>query len=634
MSLLFKRFCLKPLYGHQNSLRFHFYTYNHQLTQWSASRFSLNMNPINTNTIDTNGNTILTDFFKSVELYPYRFACIYNGNGITYRELYHRVLQAAVYLRNEYNIMPSDVVSCITSNRPEYFQLILACHLLNCTFLPLNSAAKPSINIQIIKNTNVKLIIHEHESILHITKEMDLHPIQFHSLCSKFDNTNSSNSWIGGCNPNESLSDLDALQDICQSISTSNDYNISNICQFMSTSGTTGTPKLITHSFENKCISSKQYEPLFHYYSQQDISSPSEYPSGCRILLTGATFHVTTYNILTCSASNGHCAVIPSAKQRSDVSELWKLIELNGVNASCFLSSTIYSLIKHGRSIDGHHFKSAYFTGEIVPSELVRKFMKLMADGVNNNEPDLMRIINFYGSTECEVVGFSDPISINCYADDDLYDKTMTIRKIQGIDLRMNNEIDRELQVSTPCLMQEYHADIEKTCEVISVDEEDMDKRWYLIGEQVTFMDDENESFIINARNKDIFITEGSNCYPQTVENVLLKHDLVNGAVVMGIGYGDVYVDEELPGLDEPVAFITVDKSCCDDDIQNDELIEQLLALCEIHLQKQLGEIPFKIFIVDDIPKTSNGKVLRHQLKDMAVKYFKTQQFKYAELKV
>eukprot|EP01083_Nonionella_stella_P079733 218908_1 len=627
MSLLFRRLCLRQLYGHPTS--FGYAHYPCQLTRLRVSRFTLNKHPINTNAIDTNGNAILSDFFKSVDSHPYRFALVYDGNAVTYHELYHRVLQAAVFLRNEYNIMPSDVVSCITSNRPEYFQLILACHLLNCTILPLNGAVNPNINVEIIKNTNVKLIIHEPESMLHITDEMDLHPIQFHSLSSEFDE---SSSWIGESNQNDALSDL---EDICKSISTSNDYHTSNICQFMSTSGTTGKPKLITHSFENKCIASNQYVPLFQYYSQQDIFRPSDYASGCRILLTGSTFHVTTYNILTCSARHGHCAVIPSTPQRNDVSELWKLIELNRVNASCFLSSTVYSLIKHGQSIDGHHFKSAYFTGEIIPAELVRKFMKLMANGVNNkDEPDLMRIINFYGSTECEVVGFSDPISINCYADDDLYDKTMTIRKIQGIDLRMNNEIDRELQVSTPCLMQEYHADIEKTCEVISVDEEDMDKRWYLIGEQVTFMDDENESFIINARNKDIFITEGSNCYPQTVENVLLKHDLVNGAVVMGIGYGDVYVDEELPGLDEPVAFITVDKSCCDDDIQNDELIEQLLALCEIHLQKQLGEIPFKIFIVDDIPKTSNGKVLRHQLKDMAVKYFKTQQFKYAELKV
>eukprot|EP01084_Bolivina_argentea_P184693 318526_1 len=617
---MLRRLCMR-IYNRNYLFSSRLYHINYYaLPKLNFSQISQVNVPTNTININTNGNTILNNFFNSVQTYPYRFALIYDNNGITYQDLYYRVLQCAYYLRDKHNIQPSDVIGCITSNRPEFVQLVLACHILNCTFLPLNPVVNPNINLEMIKNTNTKLIIYENCLPLNLNNT-NLPHIALEELYTDFNNES---SWIGHTNEQ-----LNILEEICSNISNLNEFSTSNICQFMSTSGTTGKPKLITHTFNNKCIASKQYLPLFKYYKNQDIFDSYDYPSGCRILLTGSTFHVTTYNILTCSVSHGHCAVIPNKKQINNISELWKLIELNGVNASCFLSSTIYSLIKHSQSIDGNHFKCAFITGEIIPTELIRKFMKLMANGINNKyEKDLMRIINFYGSTECEVVGFSDPISINCYNDNDLYYKTMRIRKINGIELKINNDHDKELQVYTPCLMNEYKGNIEKTNEVIEMDN---DKRWYLIGEQITWCDDQNQSFIINARNKDIFITDGSVCYPQTVENVLLKHDVINGAVVIGIGYKDIYIDEDLPGLDEPIAFITVDKDHYD--MNEKKLIDELYEICEENLQRELGEIPFKIFVVDDIPKTPNGKVKRDELKSLAIEYFKKQQLIFSETK-
>ena len=266
-----------------------------------------------------------------------------------------------------------------------------------------------------------------------------------------------------------------------------------------------------------------------------------------------------------------------------------------------------------------------------MPAELVKKFMKLNANGMSNqNQKDLMRIINFYGSTESEVIGFSDPISINAFDDEDLYDRIMRIRPIADVELKVNDE--KELMVSTPCLMDEYHQNAEQTNAVVSIDEDDdgESKRWYLIGEQVEFYED--ESFVINARNKDIFITDGSVCYPQSVENVILKHDAVNGAVVIGVHYRDIYVDDHLPGLDEPIAFVTVDKMQSGY-VDDERLVEEILVLCEDNLQKHLGEVPFKIFIVEDIPKTSNGKIKRDDLQRMAIEYLKDKELSYANAK-
>ena len=405
-------------------------------------------------------------------------------------------------------------------------------------------------------------------------------------------------------------------------------YDMENVCQFISSSGTTGKPKLITHSFSNKATSAhQQYLPLFRHYESEDIWSPSEYPSGCRVLLTGSTFHVTTYNLISCSMAHGHCVVIPTPKEKSRVSELWRLMAVTKVNASCFLSSSIYALLQHGQSIDGNHLKTAFVTGEIIPSQLIRKFMRMMASGVGRDTANPMRISNFYGTTECEVIGFSNPIAVTEWDAPDLYDRVMTIRKCPGIELKVNNEADRELQISTPCLMKGYFNDVSKTDEVVTVDEQTQ-KRWYLVGEEVQFMAGDDASFRIMARNKDLFITDGSTCYPQAVEDVLLKHDRVNGAVVIGIGYSDIYIEEGLPGLDHPVAFVTanLDRS----ELTEEGLVEELLVLCDAHLQRDLGEIPIKIFVMTDIPKTTNGKILRNDLKSMAIEYFAEHKLQYS----
>ena len=148
------------------SLRYTNRCYIHIIPQPSTFLSKHNLSAITTLNLQdinkyTNGNDILSNFFNSVQTYPYRFALIYNGEAITYRDFYYRVLQCAVFLKQKYQISPSDVIAVSTSNRPEYFQLVLASHILNCTFLPLNPMVNPNVNTEIITNTNVKLIIHE-----------------------------------------------------------------------------------------------------------------------------------------------------------------------------------------------------------------------------------------------------------------------------------------------------------------------------------------------------------------------------------------------------------------------------------------------------------------------------------------
>merc|ERR1712228_451842 len=82
------------------------------------------------------------------------------------------------------------------------------------------------------------------------------------------------------------------------------------------------------------------------------------------------------------------------------------------------------------------------------------------------------------------------------------------------------------------------------------------------------------------------------------------------GAVVIGVN-----IDNKTE-YKYPVAFVTA--NCELDQNEKDKLMNELLILCE---KRNKNEIP-KIFIVDEIPKISVGKIDRNKLIDFADRYF------------
>merc|ERR1712154_392964 len=98
---------------------------------------------------------------------------------------------------------------------------------------------------------------------------------------------------------------------------------------------------------------------------------------------------------------------------------------------------------------------------------------------------------------------------------------------------------------------------------------------------------------------------------PQFIEDQLLSHKMVNGAVVIGVNVNDK------TEYKYPVAFVTANSEL--DQNEKDKLMNELLILCE---KRNKNEIP-KIFIVDHIPKISVGKIDRNKLIDFADRYFK-----------
>ncbi|MFT4065587.1 class I adenylate-forming enzyme family protein [Paraburkholderia sp.] len=147
-----------------------------------------------------------------------------------------------------------------------------------------------------------------------------------------------------------------------------------------------------------------------------------------------------------------------------------------------------------------------------------------------------------------------------------------------------------ELQMKGPITMIGYFGRPEATAETIEAD------GWLHTGD-LAYKDEEGFIFVVD-RLKDMVITGGFNVYPAELERVLCEHPAVAMAAVVG-------VPDETKG-ELAKAFVVQRNGIALDP-------ENVLQFCRERLAAY--KVPRLIEVVDDLPKTSSGKVLRRELR-------------------
>ena len=112
---------------------------------------------------------------------------------------------------------------------------------------------------------------------------------------------------------------------------------------------------------------------------------------------------------------------------------------------------------------------------------------------------------------------------------------------------------------------------------------------------------DESGRLRIVGRVKDMFIVGGFNAYPAEIENALLRHPAVQQAAVIGIP------DQRLGEVG--MAFVVVSGGISGDDIMEWSRNEMANY-----------KVPRAVEIVDALPLTATGKVLKDELRDRAAR--------------
>ncbi len=140
-------------------------------------------------------------------------------------------------------------------------------------------------------------------------------------------------------------------------------------------------------------------------------------------------------------------------------------------------------------------------------------------------------------------------------------------------------------------IMAGYLDDPEETDKALSPD------GWLRTGDLGEL--DESGRLRIVGRVKDMFIVGGFNAYPAEIENALLRHPAVQQAAVIGIP------DQRLGEVG--MAFVVVSGGISGDDIMEWSRNEMANY-----------KVPRAVEIVDALPLTATGKVLKDELRDRA----------------
>jgi len=149
-----------------------------------------------------------------------------------------------------------------------------------------------------------------------------------------------------------------------------------------------------------------------------------------------------------------------------------------------------------------------------------------------------------------------------------------------------------EVMIKGGIVMQGYYGNEQATRESIEPD------GWLHTGD-VASMDEDGCIFIVD-RKKDMILTAGFNVYPAEIERVAAGHPDV---ALVAVGS----IPDEAKG--ELAKAYIVPKTGATPDT------DDILAYCREHLAAY--KVPRSVQFVDDLPKTSTGKVMRRELKTL-----------------
>jgi len=253
---------------------------------------------------------------------------------------------------------------------------------------------------------------------------------------------------------------------------------------------------------------------------------------------------------------------------------------------------TIYALMIAANKKSGLSFdciKKVTNTAAALPAEFIPDLKKIFPNAL---------IFKMYGLTECKRV---------CYLEPELVDiKTGSVGKaIPGTEVFLlspegNSVAPGErgiLHIRGPHVMLGYWHKEDLSKEML--------KSGFLPGENILCsndwfkMDDEGFLYFL-GRNDDLIKTRGEKVSPVEIENVIYKLPGIKEVAVIGI-------PDEIMG-ESIIAFVT---TYSDFRMNEKDVQKECMSKLEIFM------IPQQIFFLDEMPKSSNGKIDKRILKKM-----------------
>lgn len=336
------------------------------------------------------------------------------------------------------------------------------------------------------------------------------------------------------------------------------------------TSGTTGTPKGVMLTHENLLISANT-TARFRRMS-----------AGDKVYVVLPISHIVGISLLIMTLMVGGTVRLvskydPAALARAIAEE--GITILNGVPAT-YQRLLEYKAVAGLKQLDPGSLRLIAVAGAPLDLDLKSRVEREFG----------LPLSNGYGITECSPgisgVRFDAPRADQAVGTL-LPGIEARVRTIDGIPLA-KGEIG-ELHVRGRNVMRGYYRAPDLTAKVID------SEGWFNTGDLARF---EGDCLYIVGRTKEMIIRSGFNVYPAEVEAVLSSHEAVVQCAVVG---------RAVDGNEEVVAFVQ---------LMPGSPVKPADLMAFINPQLTSYKRPSEIVVLDALPATSTGKILKHKLAE------------------
>jgi len=510
-----------------------------------------------------------TDFLMiASSIVPDRPAIIFEGKKFTFGQLNERSNRLAHAL-TKLGIKKGDIVAILQVNCNQYLETYYAVAKLGVIFAPLNFRAKADELTYMLNNCEARiLLVGERYLDMVQTMRPNLPKVeQYVSIDKKVDGMLYYEDLLAKASPEDVFSEIDD----------------NDVTMLMYTAGTTGRPKgvpLTHNSFVTYMLSN--VTPV-----DPEIEETN--------LLTVPLYHVAGAQAVLAATYGGRTLAM---MRQFEVKEWMKTVEQTRANRAMLVPTMLKRVIDDPEfsNHDLSCLKVITYGAASMPFEVIKKAIDVF--------PGVM-FINAFGQTETAstitALGPEDHVISGTEEQ-----KQKKLKRLQcsigkpmdDVQVRIVDESGKELPTGEvgeiiakgPRVMSGYWKDPEKTAKALK-------GGWLHTGDK-GYMDDEGYIYLA-GRGDDMIIRGGENISPEEVENVLYSHPAIEEAAVIAV-----------PSVEwgqEPKAVVVLKKG-------QKASPEELIEFCRQKLSS--FKRPRYVVFVNELPRTSTGKILKRVLRE------------------
>ncbi|MCC3306199.1 AMP-binding protein [Sneathiella sp. HT1-7] len=475
----------------------------------------------------------------------------------TYEQFSARVAGLAGALRGKLNLQKGDRVGLAMTNAPQYLEILVACWHAGLCAVPMNSKLHPKEFAFILNNAAAKVCFVTDDLAEGIAKS-DYGTENLGFIISVDD------KYYEALVRNEGI-DIVAVSE-------------EDPAWIFYTSGTTGRPKGATLSHRNLMGMALRY-----YADIDPVSSDDCYLHAAPLSHGGGLYGLP--HLFKASHQ-----IIPESRG-FDVDEIFDLLEIYE-NMTFFAAPTMLTrMTNHPRAskAKAENIKTIYYGGAPMYLEDIKRSISVFGP----------RFYQIFGQGESPMTGVGLSKEMHADSSHPRYEQRLASTGIPrtGVEVRVVNQDDENVAVGelgeilfrSDVTMLGYWNDPEASARALR-------SGWLHTGD-IGFADE--EGFItLKDRSKDMIISGGSNIYPREIEEVLMTDQRIDEVSVVGREHSD--------WGEEVVAFVVP---------REGETIraEELDALCLSNIAR--FKRPKEYFLVDQLPKSNYGKILKTELR-------------------